>query len=331
MRHVLRSAACGIVCALSLSACSPTEQVFDSAQKDIPNIEDNVFHAADSAELSSRQWLPEKNPKAIIVALHGMNDYSHSFERSGVFFSKNGIAVYAYDQRGFGASPNAGIWGGESNFVRDLEQYISVLKAQYPHVPMYVLGESMGGAVAIVATSDPSFPKINGVILSAPAVWGAETIPLLYRSTLWVGAHTLPYKLFTGRDLKIIASDNYPMLRALAADPLVIKGTRVDAVYGVVHLMDSAYEKVPQMKTPVLLLYGANDQVIPPYPIKNALRRFSIPIEYAYYPKGYHMLLRDLQSQVVMGDILSWIKQPKHPLPSGFGKLKTPKDASTEK
>lgn len=314
----------GLVVGLLLTACSPTVQPYVAEPKETPAIEENLFRPADEAELYSQSWLPKKKPKAIIVALHGMNDYSHSFEGSGKFFSKHGIAVYAYDQRGFGRSPQVGVWGGEDNLVRDLGNYVSALKKKYPRTPMYVLGESMGGAVAIAATSDPAFPKINGVILSAPAVWGADTIPLLYRSTLWLAAHTVPYKLFTGSDLKIIASSNYPMLRALALDPLVIKGTRVDAVYGMVHLMDSAYEKIPLMKTPVLLLYGANDQVIPSHPIRHALQRFSIPIQYAYYPDGYHMLLRDLQSQLVMKDVMSWVRSPNSPLPSGFGKVKKP-------
>jgi alpha-beta hydrolase superfamily lysophospholipase len=88
--------------------------------------------------------------------------------------------------------------------------------------------------------------------------------------------------------------------------------------------MDSAYEKIPLVKTPVLLLYGAKDQVIPAHPIGHAVQRFTIPIEYAYYPHGFHMLLRDLESEIVMKDILSWIKNSNAPLPSGFGKKKKP-------
>ena len=286
-----------------------------------PSVQPLAPLAADTSELPSQSWLPKNKPRAVIIAVHGMNDYSHSFEGSGTFFRKHGIAVFAYDQRGFGHSANIGIWGGEENLTHDLGQYVGGLKKQYPHIPLYVLGESMGGAVAIAALSNPAFPKINGVILSAPAVWGAETIPAFYRVTLWLAAHTVPYKLLTGSELKIIASDNYPMLRALAADQLVIKGTRVDAVYGMVRLMDRAYEKIPDLKTPTLLLYGANDQVIPAKPIELALTRFSIPITYAYYPHGYHMLLRDLQAELVMRDILSWIQHPKEPLPSGLGKI----------
>ncbi len=313
-----------------LAACSPTEQDFTPESHGQTAFTKEHFHTVDAIDLTYRKWLPKGEPDAVIIALHGMNDYSHSFEGTGKFFSKHGVAVYAYDQRGFGGSPNAGVWGGEKNFTRDLRNYVVAIKQRHPDTPVYVLGESMGGAIAITALSEPDFPKVDGIILSAPAVWGAETIPALYRGTLWLAAHTIPYKRFSGNALKIIASNNYPMLRALSSDPLVIKGTRVDAVYGVVHLMDSAYEKIPQLHTPTLLLYGAHDQVIPKEPVKSALTRFSQPIEYVYYPNGYHMLLRDLQAEVVMEDILSWIDDPKEQVPSGFGKVRGPLDVPAD-
>ncbi len=104
----------------------------------------------------------------------------------------------------------------------------------------------------------------------------------------------------------------------LVADPLIIKSTRIDAIYGMVGVMDTAYEKTPEVKAPVLLLYGGHDQVIPPEPIEEARHRFTSPIVYAYYPDGYHMLLRDLQGENVLKDVYSWIEHPKRPLPSGF-------------
>jgi alpha-beta hydrolase superfamily lysophospholipase len=313
------------------AGCSPQVQPFHAAAKQVPEIDDASFRTEDDVQLFSRRWLPRGKPKAVIIAVHGMNDYSHSFEGSGAFFAQHGMAVYAYDQRGFGRSPDIGFWAGEDNLKRDLRDYVATLEKRYPHVPTYILAESMGAAVAIAALSEPGFPHVNGVILSAPAVWGAETIPAFYRGTLWLAAHTVPFKKLYGTELKIIASNNIPMLRALSEDPLIIKGTRVDAVYGMVHLMDSAYLKVPALKTPALLLYGGHDQVIPPYPVQSAIVRFTVPVEYAYYPYGYHMLLRDLQATTVMKDILSWMQHPRQPLPSGFGKVRKPGQRLSEK
>jgi hypothetical protein len=67
------------------------------------------------------------------------------------------------------------------------------------------------------------------------------------------------------------------------------------------------------------LLYGAHDQVIPPGPTQKFVD--ALPANerrvLAYYDKGYHMLLRDLDGAVVQQDVASWIFSPDAPLPSG--------------
>jgi acylglycerol lipase len=312
-----------------LVACTPTQQEYKAGGKDKVRMDAGMLLMSDSVILPYRSWLPEsrkykKNPRAIIVGLHGFNDYSNSFDGVGTYFSKNNMAVFAYDQRGFGKTQPLGIWGNEANFINDLRHFILQLSVIYPRSPVYILGESMGGAVAIASTADPAFPPVNGVILVAPAVWGSETMNPIFRGTLWLAAHTFPFRELTGSDLKIIASNNYPMLWKMSRDPLVQKKSRVDAVYGMVQLMDSAYEKIPDIKTPVLLMYGAKDQVIPSFAVMNALTRFHVPVTYAYYPQGYHMLLRDLQGEEVMADMLHWMKRPTQPLPSGFSKVILP-------
>lgn len=311
-----------LLIAVLLCACSPQQQTFREPQNanEKISIADNSVLAGDLTVLPLKSWLPKKKPKAVIIALHGFNDYSNAFQSAGSYFKERGIAVYAYDQRGFGQAPYTGIWANYKNLVGDLEQCVRQVKNKWPNTPVYVLGESMGGAVAILAAAKPDFPRLDGVILSAPAVWGEETMSPLYSGTLWLAAHTLPSYQLTGSDLKILASNNIPMLQRMAADPLVLKKTRVDAIYGIVQLMDKAYLAVPEVKVPVLLLYGGKDQVIPSQPIDLALQRFNVPVTYAFYTEGYHMLIRDIQGETVMADIRSWIANPKAALPSGAGK-----------
>ncbi|MBY0407438.1 MAG: lysophospholipase [Rickettsiales bacterium] len=308
---------------LFVSACSPEQQAYVEKPTQVYHMEEEALSTRDGYVLPVRQWLPEgDDPLAVVVAVHGFNDYSYAFEGPGEFFSERDIAVFAYDQRGFGHTEGRGIWAGEANLVNDLRLFVEVLEKRYPDTPIFLLGESMGGAVVISAVADPSFPKVHGIILSAPALWGSEAMNPIFRGTLWLAAHTIPFRQFTGSDLKILATSNIPLLRRMAADPMVIKKTRVDAVYGVVGMMGSAYDKIPFVNVPALVLYGARDQVIPRAPVETALSRFGREVDYAYYPLGYHMLLRDLQAEVVLEDIHSWITQPDYELPSGFGNVR---------
>lgn len=273
--------------------------------KQKPAIEANSYTTSDSTILSMRSW-QVKRPKAVVIAVHGFNDYSNAFEGAGRYFQKRGITTYAYDQRGFGSTPNRGIWAGEKNLTRDLAEFTGLIARRHKGVPLFLMGESMGGAVVMVTAAQEEIPA-RGIILLAPAVWGNEHMPVPYRMLLWGMAHTLPEYKLTGRGLKILASNNIPMLRAMGKDPLIIKATRVDTIYGLSHLMDKAYNSPPHIDGQVLLLYGFKDQVIPRKPVEEIKEHFPEPPDAVFYDEGYHMLTRDLQGDKVLADIARWI------------------------
>lgn len=282
-----------------------------------PSLNVDALVTSDGKHLPIRTWLPATPPKAVVIALHGMNDYSHAFVMPGELMSAQGIAVYAYDQRGFGQAPGIGIWAGEDNLVSDLKDMITVMRERYPRTPLFVLGESMGGAVAIAAFSRSDFPKVDGLMLVAPAVWGGDAMYAFYHASLWTLAHMLPDKILTGEGLHILASDNIPMLRQFTRDPLVQKGTRMDTVLGLVRLMDKGYTNMKTLNMPLLILYGKHDQVIPPQAVAGALEDMSVPHQFAFYPSAYHMMLRDLHRDIPVGDMIGWINDKSQPLPSG--------------
>ncbi|WP_348757231.1 alpha/beta hydrolase [Candidatus Methylocalor cossyra] len=278
------------------------------------------FVAADGAVLPVRSWLPkDRPPQAVLVALHGFNDYSRAFAQPGEYLSAHGIAVYAYDQRGFGNAPGRGLWAGSAAYADDLAEFTAQLRQRYRSTPLYILGESMGGAVAIVAMTSDHPPSADGLILSAPAVWARDTMPWYQRALLFLTANLLPGLELTGEGLRIQASDNLAVLRGLGSDPLVIKATRVDAIAGLADLMDEAQRRVGLLNRPVLVLYGEKDQVIPKEPVYLMLRKLlhHPEVRIGFYEGGYHLLLRDLGAAKPLGDIAAWIADRSHPLPSG--------------
>jgi len=279
-------------------------------------------------------WLPEGPARAVILAVHGFNDYSNAFAEFGEFAAARGVAVHAYDQRGFGANPDAGWWPGTLALIADLRRQQRELSERYPGVPVYLLGESMGAAVIIAAAATGEPIDAQGTILSAPAVWGADQLSPFYRATLWLAVRLMPGVTFTGKGLHVRPSDNIEMLRELSADPLVIKHTRVDSIAGLVSLMDVAYTRADSLPGPLLVLGGARDEIVPPVAHAAMLERLTAaPCTEVVYPQGYHMLLRDVQRRVVWQDVLAWIEalsgnaEPgTHaslyttvPLPSGLG------------
>lgn len=279
-----------------------------------------VGDAATPEPESVARWTPPGPPTAVVLTLHGFNDRKAAFEEFGAFAASRGVLVEAFDQRGFGARRDRGRWAGIEALVDEVHERTRDLRAQNPGVPVYVLGESMGAALATVAFTAEGAPPVDGVVLSAPAVWGGKALRSLYRRALTVAALVAPSAKLTGRGLKIQASDNIPALIALGRDPLYIRATRIDAVVGLVELMDRARQQAPALQVPALVMTGGRDQVVPPKAQAEFVR--ALPAgdrcTVVTYLQGWHLLLRDLQRERVYADALAWMAGRR--LPSDLGR-----------
>lgn len=319
-----------LIAALLLAACAGEAVLGDGAGlRQPPRMTHNAVYTADGADLPLRRFLPSGgDPTAVIVAVHGFNDYSAAFGDPGLFFRRRGIALYAYDQRGFGDAPLRGRWAGQDRMVEDLATVVDLVRAAHPGKPVFVMGESMGGALTMVAAAEPGRLNADGIILVAPAVRGRATLTWLQRAVLDTVSSLFPWLSVTAEGFRITPSDNYRMLVQLSRDPLIIKRTRADAVRGLVDLMDSASRAVGHLALPALILAGARDEVITPGPTCRMLTRLAprppAAWRFVLYPRGYHMLLRDKEADLVMTDIARWMEDRSAPLPSGFERLTGP-------
>ncbi|GAB4184590.1 MAG: alpha/beta hydrolase [Thalassobaculales bacterium] len=296
---------------LLLAACTPRLLAPGphAAAPVAPQLVEGAAVMDDGYRLPLRRFGAAAPDRAVALALHGMNDYGNAFAEFGAALAAHGIAVYAPDQRGFGASEGAGRWAGHARMAEDADALARLLRQRHPGLPVHYVGESMGGAVAMLALARPQ-PAADGAVLSAPAVWGRSAMGWLQRSALWLAAHTLPWLPLSSRGLNVQPSDNIAMLQRLGRDPLVIKETRVDAVWGLVDLMDAAQEAAGAITRPVLVLYGERDEIIPRAPTCRLLQTLAAgpaPARVAIYAEGFHMLFRDLEGGRVIADAAAWM------------------------
>jgi alpha-beta hydrolase superfamily lysophospholipase len=126
---------------------------------------------------------------------------------------------------------------------------------------------------------------------------------------------------------KIFPTDNVPEMIAMARDPLMLWGARADALYGLVATMQHAWRETGELRVPTLFLYGAHDEIIPKRPAFEAAARLPAGARTAYYAKGWHLLLRDLQAANVWADTASFVENPAAPLPSGAPPIPPPRSA----
>lgn len=316
-RPVLRRFATLLLTALVLAGCvSPAPP--HPGPPGQPPVTSGMFIMPDGARLPYRAWLPDGQPRAVVLALHGMNDSRDAWEYPAPDFARAGIAVFAPDQRGFGDAPDRGHWAGAATMADDARDMADILRARYPHTRLILMGESMGAAVLMVLAAEHRPPPVDGYVLISPAVWGRVEMNMFLRVGLWFFSNTLPGVTVTGGGIvHVVASDNRRAIRRLSDDPLTIHATRWDAVRGLVDLMDDALADAPQFHGRALFLYGGHDDLIPKRAAAATWRALPPQAQEAYYPDGYHLLLRDHHRVTPIEDIMAWIRDPNAPLPSG--------------
>ncbi|MDP2048953.1 MAG: alpha/beta fold hydrolase [Cypionkella sp.] len=287
-----------------------------------PALEPQTLLMDDGARLPLARWTPETGePWAVLVALHGMNDSRASFRLAGPWWAERGIETWAVDQRGFGEAPGRGVWAGQVRMTEDLRTAVALARARHPQAIVAVVGESMGGAVAIAAFASDHPPDADRLILLAPAVWGWTAQGPARSMALWIAARAMGDRAVDPPKWAVrdrLASDNIVELLRNGRDPNSIISTRFDALYGLVDLMETASQGLGDVRAPTLLLYGAHDNVIQQGPMRLALRQAGPRpgLRTAWYPDGWHLLNRDLQAESVYRDVEAWLRDRAGPLPS---------------
>src|SRR6185437_2333867 len=258
-----------ILAALLLAACTPL-MVQQAGRPPLgfsgARLEAGDVISFDGAKLGLSEWDAPGEPWAVIVGVHGMNDYANAFHMAAPWWAEQGVTTIAYDQRGFGRSPNRGIWAGDELMEEDLRTVCALARRKYPHAILAVAGESLGGAIAAEAFASDRPPTADRLLLLSPAVWGWRDQPLPNKTLLWLAANLTGPKVYTPPrwlTSKVTPSDNREELIAMGRDPLMIWGARSDTLYGLVTTMDKAADDIGKAKLPTLYLYGAHDQIIP--------------------------------------------------------------------
>jgi acylglycerol lipase len=285
-----------------------------------PHLEKDAFVSFDGARLPMTTWDAKGEPWAVIIGLHGMNDYSNGFHLAAPVWAADGITTLAYDQRGFGKSVSRGIWPGTDLLKQDIKTIVPLVRARYPHAIIAVAGISMGGGSAITAFADEDAPQADRLVLLAPAVWGWSSQPIAYKTALWTVGHIAPGLTLSPPKgisrLTITTSDNHDELVKMGRDDNMLWGARTDVLTGIVNMMQTAWESTGKIKTPTAYLYGYRDEVIPHKAAFHAVAALKPTDKTAYYLDGYHLLLVDKQRERVIRDVEGFLRDPNAPLVS---------------
>jgi alpha-beta hydrolase superfamily lysophospholipase len=258
--------------------------------------------------LYRQSWLPDGPPRAVVVIAHGAGEHSGRYPHVAARLVEEGYAVYALDHRGHGHSegPRAVI-DRMDNAVEDLDQLIVLAASEQPGVPLFLLGHSMGGTIAVryaVAHQD----RLTGLILTSPLAALEAASPLTRLIARLLSAVTPHLGLFAV-DPTLVSRDP-DVVRAYETDPLVYHA-RLPArtIAEIAGAVESFPEAVGAITVPTLIMYGSGDHLVPPAGSMMLNDRIgAADTTLKTYDGLYHEILNEPEQDAVMDHMCSWLR-----------------------
>lgn len=251
---------------------------------------------------------PAKNPKAVVLIIHGMGEYGRRYEQFVIpKFLDHGLAVVTYDQFGHGSGPGKkGHHPGFEYLLESIDKCLEKSAQEFRDTPIVIYGHSMGGNVALnYVLSRPD--RIHGAVISSPF------LRLSFEPPAW--------KLFMGKLLgKILPS--ITMANEIDAsaisripeeveiyvnDPLI--HDRVSPAYSIAFMEKGEHvlKRAQELTKPMLLLHGTSDRLTDYKASRELAEIAGKNVQYFEVEGGFHELHNDLNRQEVMDHVLSWI------------------------
>ena len=267
-----------------------------------------TFAGAGGLSLFRQVWRPEGPARAVLVNIHGLGDHSGLYPTLVEYFTRRGITVHAMDLRGNGRSDGQRAYVERwEEYREDLRRFIGLVRHEEGSRPVFLLGNSLGGLIALdYALHHPD--GLRGIIAASPPLGRLSVpAPLLtlgrFLSRVWPR-----FSLRTGMDLSGLARDPV-VVQTVLADPLFHRVGTARLSTEVVAAIARVRAGAPRFPLPLLVLHGSADRMVPPEGSREFVARVGHPDrELREYAGAFHVLFADLDHERVMADVERWIE-----------------------
>jgi acylglycerol lipase len=270
--------------------------------------EEGRLDGARGVEIFWQAWRPPAI-RAVVVLSHGASEHSGRYAWTAERLAERGYATYAIDHRGHGRSEGPRAYVDRmDNVVADLDDLVHLAAERHPSAPIFLLGHSMGGCVALayaIAHQD----KLDGLLVSAPVAVLEAASPATR-----VAGHVL--SVVAPRlgvyDIDSTAVSRDPeVVRAYDADPLNYHGKLpARTVAELSSTVGRFPEQLPRLTLPLLIMHGTGDRLVPPRASDLVDARASSEDKtYIRYDGLFHEILNEPERDRVVGDIAGWLDE----------------------
>ena len=266
------------------------------------------FNTRDGLSLYTQHWTPERDTAAVVLLVHGYAEHCGRYDHVAEAFVKQGAAVHAYDQRGFGRSDGQRAYVDRfEQYLDDLDQFHRYVQARTSDVPVFLFGHSMGGLAVLLYTLDSPQP-IRGLLLSAPAVEVNPDLAPLLRKGAQVVARLCP-TLPTVRSPQASISRDPAVVEEAENDPLNYHGrTLARTGAELLRAGGMAKSRLSELQTPFMVFHGTADPLATPAWSKRLYERAAASDKtLRLYDGLYHETFNEPEQDVVLRDLTTWL------------------------
>jgi len=295
-----------------------------------PTSTQHEWKAADGQTFSYSLWapalapnqppVPEWQPRAVVVAVHGLSGAALDYEPLGSYLARHRVVTYAIELRGQGNDPvpaRRGDLERIEDWFADLSAFFAMVRRQHPGAPIYYYGESMGSALLtrfVAQAGEVDLPA--GLVLASPVVdmkvkptWWQEAV---FRFFLRIApTHRIDVNEYTKRDTDDPANwvtRDEAHRRWFETAPHKIQFFTVRFFKCLRNLITGCFDAAPKISVPVLVIYAANDVFIPPARVEQFFAQLgSREKELHFFPESYHLLLHDHDKEQALERIEAWL------------------------
>ncbi|KVE44313.1 alpha/beta hydrolase [Burkholderia sp. BDU5] len=271
------------------------------------------LRTGDGLELSSYRWPAAASfavPRATVALVHGLAEHAGRYQALAERLTAAGIEVVAADLRGHGHSPGARAWVERfDQYLQDADALVS--SAARDDTPLFLMGHSMGGAVAALYMIERGAARrsgLAGLILSSPALAPGRDVPKWMLAMSRFISRAWPRFPAIKIDAALLSRDP-AVVAANRADPLVHHGS-VPARTGaeILDAMQRIERGRAALRVPVLVYHGTADKLTEPDGSRDFGAHVGSPDRtLTLYEGCYHETMNDLERERVIGALIEWI------------------------